>query len=181
MSYHPRPLPEEVQRLIAELEPPPRLVAHLTLVHDVAVDLVDGVRERFPNLELNSEEVLFGSGSHDIGKVRHRDELTGPGRKHEVAGPALLEEHGVEPRLSRFTRTHGSWSQEELPLEDLLVALADCVWKGQRLEELERQVIGRIATQTSSEQWEVFSELDRLLEKIAAQGDERLAWQQKVG
>lgn len=181
MNYRPRSLPGDVQRLYVELDAPPRLVAHLTLVHDVAVDICDGVRQKFPGLEFDHESVCFGAAIHDIGKVRHRDELTGPGRQHEIAGPALLEEHGIEPRLARFTRTHGSWSQEELPLEDLLVALSDCVWKGQRLEELERQVIGRIANQTRSEQWEVFSALDGLLEKIAAQGNERLAWQQKEG
>tara|TARA_R110002095_G_scaffold6094_3_gene12731 strand:- start:123 stop:668 length:546 start_codon:yes stop_codon:yes gene_type:complete len=181
MNYEPRPLPEDVQRLCTKLNCPPLLFSHLTLVFDVSVDLVHKLRQKFPDLEFDHEAVCFGAATHDFGKIQHSNELTGPGCQHEVAGPALLKEHGVEPRLSRFTRTHGSWLQEELPLEDLLVALSDCVWKGQRLEELERQVIGRIATQTNSEQWEVFSKLDGLLEEITAQGDERLAWQQKEG
>jgi len=182
MSFEPRPLPEEVRRLCTELNTLPRLVAHLTLVHDVALDLVEGVQQKFPGLEFDDAAVCFGAASHDIGKAleRNRNELTGPGSKHEEDGPALLEEHGVEPRLARFAGTHGAWSKEELPLEDLLVTLCDCIWKGQRLEELEKQVIDKIAEQTGIEQWEVFSELDALLEKIGSHGDERLAWQASV-
>jgi len=181
MTYEPRPLPEEVQRLCAKLDASSRLVAHLTLVHDVALELVAGLRTKFLNLELNSEEILFGSGSHDLGKVKHRNELTGPGSQHEDDGPALLEEHGVEPGLARFAGTHGSWSREELPVEDLLVALSDAIWKGQRIDELEKQVLDTISRQTGVEEWEVFSELDALLEEIASHGDERLAWQRANG
>ncbi|WDI43719.1 hypothetical protein [Bremerella sp. P1] len=181
MSYEPRPLPEEVQRLCTKLDAPPRLVAHLILVHDVSVDLVEGLRQRFPDLDFDQEAVCFGAGSHDLGKAleRNRNELTGPGSKHEEDGPALLEEHGVEPRLARFAGTHGAWSRQELPIEDLLVALCDCIWKGQRLEELEKQVINKITEQTGIEQWEVFSEIDALLEEIGSQGDERLAFQRR--
>ncbi len=181
MSYEPRPLPKEVKRLCTEHDAPPRLVAHLTLVHDVAVDLVEGVRSRIPDMDFDHEAVCFGAASHDFGKIQHPNELTGPGRQHEEDGPALLEEHGVEPRLARFARTHGAWSKEELPLEDLLVALADCIWKGQRLEALDKQVIDKIAEQTGVESWEAFSELDALLEEICSQGDERLAYQGRMG
>jgi len=177
MTYEPRPLPLEAQRLCTKLDAPSRLEAHLALVHDVAMDLTEGVRQRFPNLELNGEAVCFGAAIHDIGKTKHPDELHGPGHQHEVDGRILLEEHGVPPHLARFAETHGAWSREPLPLEDLLVALADCVWKGQRLDDLESQVIDRIAEQTGSERWEVFGELDSLLEEIGSHGDERLAWQ----
>lgn len=184
MDYQPRPLPEKIQRLCTELDAPPRLVAHLILVHDVSVDLVAGLGQKFPDLDFDHEAVCFGAASHDIGKAleRNQNELFAPGRQHEVDGPALLEEQGVEPRLARFARTHGAWSEEELPLEDLLVALADCIWKGQRLEALEKQVIDKIAEQTGVEEWEVFSEIDGLLdEEIGSQGDERLAWQRTNG
>ena len=179
MSFEPRPLPEKIQRLCTDA--PNLLVAHLILVHDVAVDLVEGLRQKFPDLEFDHEAVCFGAASHDLGKVKHPNELTGPGRQHEEDGPALLEEHGVEPRFSRFSGSHGAWSTETLPIEDLLVALCDCVWKGQRLEELEKLVIEKIAEQTGVESWKIFSELDALLDEIASQGDERLAWQRANG
>lgn len=185
MTYEPRPLPKEVQRICTELDAPIRLVAHLTLVHDVAVDLVAGLRQKFPGLEFDDAAVCFGAASHDIGKAleRNRNELLGPGRQHEVDGPALLEEHGVEPRLVRFAKTHGRWSEsdEDLLIEDLLVALCDCVWKGQRLDALEKKVIEKIAQQTGVEEWEAFSEIDCLLGEISSQADERLAYQGRMG
>jgi len=148
-------------------------------VHDAAVEIVEGLRQQFPTLSFDEEAVLFGAATHDIGKILHPAELTGPGKRHEEDGPALLEHHGVPPELARFARTHGAWSDETLPLEDLLVALADAVWKGQRLEALEAQVVDRIGENTDIEPWEVFDKFDGLLEEIAAHGDERLAWQQK--
>lgn len=172
-----RPMPTLAQELCELLDAPPRLVAHLTVVHDAASEIIEGLAERFPGLDVDSEAVLFGAATHDLGKVLHPKELTGPGNRHEEDGPRLLEQHGIDPRLARFARTHGAWSQDELPLEDLLVALADCVWKGQRLEPLEEKVVGRIAERTGKEPWEVFEKLDSLLEQVASRGDERLAWQ----
>lgn len=59
--------------------------------------------------------VLYGAASHDIGKVIHVGELTGPGSKHEGAGYALLIAHGVPPQMARFARTHGSWTAADTP------------------------------------------------------------------
>jgi len=179
MTFTPRPLPATAQQLCEKLAATSRLVAHLTLVHDAAVELAEGLRLRFPTLKLDGGAVLFGAATHDLGKVLHPGELTGPGNRHEADGPVLLERNGISPELARFARTHGAWSTEMLPLEDLLVALADCVWKGQRLEALEAQVVASIAEKIGGEQWDVFDKLDGLLEEVAAHGDERLAWQQK--
>lgn len=180
-SYEPRPLPVEAQMLCEKLGAPARLVNHLVLVYDVSVDLVAGLRRAFPGLELDGEVICFGAAFHDLGKVLHPSELIGPGNKHEDDGPALLESHGVPPHLARVARTHGRWSQEELPLEDLLVCLSDTIWKGQRLEPLEALVVEKIAAAMRNDDWEVFSKLDVLLEEIARMGDERLAWQQRNG
>ena len=181
MTYTPRSLPEEVQRLCTELNATPRLVAHLRLVHDVACDLVEGLADRFSTFDFDQDAVLFGAASHDLGKTLHPDELTGQGNQHEVDGPALLKQHGVPLPLVRFARTHGAWSREELPLEDLLVSLSDTVWKGQRIEELESQLVDRIAAETGTDKWQVFAALDAILDEIASQGDERLAWQRSQG
>lgn len=177
MPFTPRPLPTSIQMLCERLNADSRLVAHLRLVHDAAVEIVDGLRLRFPSLEVEQEPVFFGAGSHDLGKVVHPEELSGPGHRHEPAGEKLMVENCFPPDLARFCRTHGAWSQESFPLEDLLVALADTTWKGQRLEELEMQIVQKIVEKTGLKPWLVFQELDELLTDIASYGDERLAWQ----
>ena len=180
-GLEPRPLPPAVRKLCEKLSAPPRLVAHLTVVHDAAAEIVVGVRHHFPKLDCDFDAVLCGAALHDLGKVLHPSELTGPGNQHEADGPQLLEQNGIALELARFARTHGAWSSERLPLEDLLVALADAVWKGQRLEALEVQVIDRITEKIDAERWEVFDRLDGLFEEVAASGDVRLAWQQRGG
>ena len=172
----PIPLPAEAQRLCHELKAPPRLVAHLRLVHDVAAQIVVGLKKQFPTMEFDGDAVCFGAAIHDWGKVLHPDELVGPGTRHEEDGPRLLEAHGVPSELARFACTHGTWNDEML-MEDLLVALSDAVWKGQRIDDLEAFIVQRIAKQTGQEKWAVFSALDLLLTEITLLGEARLAWQ----
>ena len=171
----PLPLPAEAQQLCDNLKAPARLVSHLRLVHDVACQIVGGLEEKFPAMEFDGDAIRFGAATHDLGKVLHPDELTGPGKRHEEDGPGFLEQHGVPPDLARFARTHGTWN-EGLLLEDLLVPLADAVWKGQRIDDLEELVVRQIAKQTGQKEWEVFSVLDLLLTEIASLGQARLAW-----
>jgi hypothetical protein len=173
-----RGLPGEARRVLERLDVPPRLVAHLALVHDVAADLLEAFQACWPDLAIDKAAVLFGAATHDVGKVLYPDELTGPGRGHEHAGPGLLEQLGVSPDRSRFARTHGTWSQEAgLPLEDLVVALADTCWKGKRREELESTLASRIAGLQGIAEWDAFMALDEIVAGIAGQADERLAWQ----
>ena len=178
-DYQPRPLPLLVPHLLGMLDTPPRLIAHLAVVHDAAVEIVEGLASQFPKLKLDTDAVLFGASTHDLGKIIHPTELTGPGNEHEVDGPGILELHSVPPQLARFARTHGAWSSSSLPLEDLVVALADTVWKGQRIDDLETQVVERIAGQTSIETWQAYAELDSLLQDVASKGHARLAWQRR--
>ncbi|WP_431962932.1 hypothetical protein [Actinacidiphila sp. bgisy160] len=79
----------------------------------------------------------FGAATHDIGKALHVAELSAPGSAHERAGRAQLLAQGVTPRLARFAATHGSWTDAAVTMEDLLVSVADKVWKGKRVTELE--------------------------------------------
>jgi hypothetical protein len=78
-SPPPRPLPEEVADLLQRLECPPRLAAHLRAVHDVAYQVVVWAERRGPVLAFNRDAVLFGAATHDIGKIAHIAELSGPG------------------------------------------------------------------------------------------------------
>jgi hypothetical protein len=103
----------------------------------------------------------------------HPAELSGPGSAHELAGYSLLLSKGVEESLARFARTHGSWDAADSTFEDLLVTLADKVWKGKRLPELEQ----RVAERLGGPPWETFLALDDELERIASGADERLAFQ----
>lgn len=173
----PAPLPERAALLLAQVGAPPRLHAHLRLVHDVALRVVAWVAEHYPGAGIDAEAVLFGAATHDIGKALHPAELSGPGSDHEQAGYALLREHGAEERLARFARTHAAWDAPGIGLEDLLVSLADKVWKAKRVSDLERLVVDRLAEVSGQEAWEVFLALDDLLDRIAAGADERLAFQ----
>ncbi|GIF65920.1 phosphohydrolase [Asanoa ishikariensis] len=170
-------LPDAVRELLVEFDAPARLVAHLRLVHDVAVELTGALAARYPALDFDRAAVLYGAATHDIGKVVHREELTGPGSRHEPAGEALLIARGVAPRLARFAGTHGSWTAPGTTVDDHLVSLADKVWKAKRVPDLEDLVIARLAADCGVARWEAFAGLDDILDAIAAGADERLAYQ----
>jgi hypothetical protein len=170
-------LPAEAAELLGRLSAPPRLVAHLRAVHDVACQLTDWLATTHPRLRFDRDAVLYGAATHDIGKVLHVEELSGPGNKHEEAGRRLLLEAGVEPRLARFAGTHGSWTADGIELEDLLVSLADKVWKAKRVDDLEQLVVDRVVAESGQERWKVFLELDDELGRLAEGADERLAFQ----
>lgn len=172
-----RQLPAEVTVLLVGMNAPPRLAAHLRAVHDVAARLVAWLAVQYPTLDLDSEAVLFGAATHDIGKSVHVEELTGPGSRHEPAGQQLLLDAGVDPSLARFAATHASWRTTAVELEDLLVSLADKIWKAKRVPGLEQLVVDRLAAASGEESWQAFLNLDDQLDKIAADADRRLAFQ----
>ena len=171
-------LPEDVVQVLQRIDVPPYLLAHLIVVHDVARRLVVAVGRHWPALSVDAGAVYFGAATHDIGKVRHEEELMAPGERHRAAGVKLLEEHGTPPRLARFARTHAAWREEvDVQVEDLLVAVADQVWKGGRDEDLETALLERLAASNDSELWEAYMTLDEVLTALAAEADRRLLWQ----
>ncbi|MFG2371416.1 HD domain-containing protein [Streptomyces sp. NPDC048504] len=171
------PLPDRVVELLTELGSPPRLAAHLRAVHDVAHQLVVWLEQRYPDVVFDREAVLFGAATHDVGKTVHVSELSGPGAAHEEAGQTLLLGHGVSPELARFAATHASWAWSPVGPEDLLVSLADKVWKNKRVPELEDLVVARLAEATGRAVWEEFIALDEVLARIGDGADERLTFQ----
>jgi hypothetical protein len=119
----------------------------------------------------------MGAAIHDIGKAIHPRELSEPGHAHEDAGRRLLVEHGWPEQLARFAVTHGGDLDADDPLEDLLVAVADKVWKGKRDDALEQALVSHIATSCDQEPWQVWLTLDDILTDLAEPAAERLRWQ----
>ncbi|XVU21988.1 hypothetical protein ACQPZJ_32590 [Actinoplanes sp. CA-054009] len=74
---------------------------------------------------------------------------------------------------ARFAGTHGDWHRPGIQLGDLIVSLADKIWKAKRVPDLEQLLI---ATR-GQEPWLAFMELDDQIDRIAAHADARLAYQ----
>lgn len=172
-----RPLPPQVEDLLSRTNSPPRLQAHLALVHDVACQLTAHLHKVWPVLALDEESVHMGAAVHDIGKVIHLQELTAPGHSHEDAGRRLLVDLGWPERWARFALTHARDLGAGDPLEDLLVAVADKVWRGKREDTLEQALVHRIAALSGDEPWQVWMMLDDILTRLAEDAPDRLGWQ----
>jgi putative nucleotidyltransferase with HDIG domain len=166
--------PAGALQLLVDLGASPWLVRHHELVSEAALELCDLVR-RDLGVAFDRELVLVGAALHDAGKIVHPDEMREPGSRHEAAGQQLLLAHGVPASTARFCVTHASWTAPTLTIEDLLVALADKLWKGKRIDDLEQRVADLITHTTGRERWSVFAGLDSICDSIAAAGPARLA------
>ena len=176
-----RELPGRARALCAKAGAPPRLVTHLTIVHDVAASICDSLDAIFPKLAYDRDTVRMGAALHDIGKAFHRRELSGPGNRHEIAGERFLLAEGVSVPVARIARTHGQWRGEATPcLEDLLVALADKAWRGARDEQMEALIVNAITAAEAVPPYQAFSAFDRIVRSIAANADARMAMAQYI-
>ncbi len=156
-------------RILEQVGAPLWLRRHGALVAEAAQLLVDGVGVE----GLDARWVLLGAWLHDVGKVEHPGELSGPGKAHEVAGRRLLLELGVEEKVADVCVSHGRWQGVE-GLEPLLVVLADKLWKGKRVSALEEKVIDGVALRLGVSRWAVWERLMALFDGVAADGDGRL-------
>ncbi len=165
--------PGEARALLAELGAPERLVRHGALVLEAAEELLNQVR----TLAVVVDESLVRAGAmlHDSGKTLFPGELGASGSEHEEAGYALLRERGVDPAVARCCVSHAKWASMSCSVEELLVALADALWKGVRRADLELRVVTELAWRRGVDPWSVFVELDSCFERIADGGQERLA------
>lgn len=62
-------------------------------------------------------------------------------------------------------------------IEDLLVSVADKIWKNKRVPNLEDLVVARLAEASGRTPWEEFLALDDILTTIGNGADQRLAFQ----
>ena len=164
--------------IFERLKMPPRLLAHLTLVHDAEKRLLKEIAAAFPKVKIDKELALFGAATHDIGKCVCKNELTQPGREHEAQGQKLLLSLGASPQMAAFAKNHSTWS-ERSTIESLLVSLADKIWKGSRVADLEDLVAAKISQASALEKWKAYLLLDDIIQKIASDADKRLAWQNR--
>lgn len=168
---------KEAFELIDKLGAPDHLKTHVTLVGEAADLLISAVSDL--GIQLDFEFIRAGVVIHDIGKIVHINEMTGPGSKHEPEGEKILIENGASLKLARICMSHARWSEMECSFEELLIALSDKLWKGKRVESLELEVVDRAAVQLKKERWDIFLELDLKFEEIASGGHKRL--QRSVG
>lgn len=159
-------------RLLADVGAPPRLQRHAELVGEAADALLAGFRRL--NVPLDAEFIRVGVAIHDIGKTIHQGELDRPGAAHEPDGERLLLEHGASADVARVCRSHAQWRELAETFEELIIALADKLWKGARVVELEELVIDRAAVAAGRDRWDLFTDLDGLFETVASGADARL-------
>ncbi|AFY96033.1 HD domain-containing protein [Chamaesiphon minutus] len=163
----------DAYRFIADLGAPDRLIQHVKLVGEAADILILHFLQL--DLEFDLDWIRLGVAFHDVGKILHPSELVEKGNRHEATGEQLLLSNNIDPKIARCCRSHAQWQQMECDFEELVVALADNLWKGKRNTELEERVIARVAQILNQDYWAVFAGLDDKFEQIAATGDRRLA------
>ena len=164
---------EEAYGFLKQLNAPSRLIRHVALVGEATDLLIQKLNQM--NIDFDEKFVRLGVAFHDAGKIIHPQEFVSQGNQHEVDGEKLLISKGVNPRLARCCLSHARWEMMECSFEELIIALADKLWKGKREVNLEKAVIERISKLTNQDFWQLFIELDSCFENIASQGEERLA------
>jgi len=133
----------EAYDLLTKLSASDRLLTHLELVGEAADELVRVYQQLGVPIDVTLVEL--GVAVHDAGKIIHRNELDGPGSLHENTGREMLLELGVQPEVAECCVSHGAWQGPRVSLEGRSVALADNLWKGKRVAELELAVIDGVA------------------------------------
>ncbi len=163
---------DEAYALLERLGAAPWLLRHVELVGEALDVLLRGLKTY--DLPIDPGWIRVGVAFHDAGKILHPSEMSRSGDLHEASGERLLLAQGVSPTLARVCLSHARWDRMEVSLSELLVALADKLWKGKRHSELEQRVVESVAEHTRRDAWDLFVELDSLFERIAGTAEGRL-------
>lgn len=162
---------QDAFEILRVLDAPAHLVRHAQLVLEAAEALL--TKLSLGEL-IDEERVRIGAVIHDAGKALHQEELHGPGAKHEAAGRQALLALNVDERYALICETHANW-KAATTLDELLVTLADKLWKGKRVPALEDTFIQKLAEAKDCDSWELFTDIDTIFEEVAHGADARLA------
>lgn len=165
--------PEDGIKLLKGLSAPPKLILHHELVIETAKKIFSKLSGSIL-IHIDQNLVLIGCSLHDAGKVIYKNEVDGPGRYHEDAGKILLLAFNSSERIASFCITHANWNFPGVGIEDLIVALADCLWKGSRNHDLEYKIIHKISEYEACDFWDLFMDLDSIFEEVASDGPSNL-------
>lgn len=163
----------EARALLENLGASNKLMRHLQLVGEAGDELVEKIEDT--GVQFDKLFVQVGIAVHDVGKILHPEELSAKGNLHELSGEQLLLDNGVQKEIARCCVSHSKYDAMNVSFEELLVALADKLWKGKREPDLELRVIDDVAGLLSQDRWSVFNLLDSSFEEIALKGDIRLS------
>ncbi len=164
---------QDARELLVSLNAPDRLLRHLDLVGESGEIIIAKMEELAVPIDKNF--IRIGIAVHDAGKILHREELNDSGSRHEEAGEKLLIQHGVQKEIARCCRSHANYMNMEVSFGELLIALADKLWKGKREPDLELLVVDKTAALLNLERWGLFANLDTCFEEIASLGADRLS------
>lgn len=165
--------PEEALKMLTRLGAPSRLIRHLELVGEAGEEMTSKLDDL--KVQYNKTLVLVGIAVHDAGKILHPEELEAGGSLHEAEGEKLLLQQGVAKEIARCCRSHSQYKNMDVSFEEMLIALADKLWKGKREADLELMIIDEIARRLKSDRWDLFEPLDTCFEEIASNGNQRLS------
>ena len=147
-------------------------MAHHKIVAKIASQIADFLSDK--KLKINKTQIIAMAVIHDIGKIQIPRELSESGSLHEKTGFEFAKKLGISEDLADICVLHANNEYESLDLEVLSVILADKLWKGQRIDKLEKQMIQKVAILAQSDYWEIFAEFDSFFEEIADKGYERI-------
>jgi putative nucleotidyltransferase with HDIG domain len=164
---------DDAFKLLKELNAPAHLITHVKLVSEAAEEIMAKLSNL--GISLDYDFIRISIILHDIGKIIHISELSAPGHCHEEEGEKILLKLGVDPRIARCCLSHANYNKMICSTEELIIALADKLWKGKRDEALELMVIDEAAKELGRKRWDIYMDLDECFECVAAKGHERLS------
>ena len=135
---------KEAIELLKDIGASEKLIKHVKLVGEAGEEIIKKLEEK--KIKFDKNYVRVGIILHDVGKVLYPNELKEKGNRHEQAGEKLLLGKGVDARVAKCCISHAQWNEMPCSLEELLVALADNLWKGSRKEQLETLIITKLAS-----------------------------------
>lgn len=162
---------EDALSLLNALGASASLIQHAKIVSEVAAQVLACLDLSVDQIQ--HSVVLIGAMLHDVGKVKYPEELRQPGHQHELAGQQMLMALSIPEQIAEICVTHAGW-QLAKSTEALVVALADKLWKGSRVPDLEDRIIRQLAEIKQQEFWSLYLTVEPCFDQIAEDAPTRL-------